>query len=616
MRARVVGTYVPVVLLFGLLTPLAAQPALVYTANSKNGKVLRLDFSAATSAVVNTNTTVNPEGLVLRNDGGLIVCDSKTNSILFYAGAQGAGQSIAPIALPDGPSLDAAGNLYVVGTGNGKVAASVWRIPRNCPSCTGGYGTKVAIDTAPPSTGLEDTRVVPSTGGALTAGDLLVLSREPAKVLRYPGGSPGSPSVFIPTSSFPSRAQPTGMTFTPAGELLVSTLSGTVVRFNSSGTRITPDFATGLGNGRFKIAAGTQDGFDRVFVASRAGGTVFRFKVAPAGTAIADGKVTAGVQYPTGVAMTSGINVTPAGTNVTVNPAPEVQITFDNVTAPGFTTAEMVEFADDRDHENCETKNLRDFSTIDSGVLARLPNVAVPCYVRGFQKMVDEELSGPETFLLAIIDTTVQFTETAEFHGIEEDRFGYQPACPNTALDYEPHTFYSPEQPKGEPPLYESFEWSDCPFTPLSESFGGGYCPVLADISSECGSNVARGYNFSLYLTARDTRTLTDIITEKLWMTHDSMWNRLNPMGLLGGNALYALDTEIHEAIDTWATDPMGAAHELAHFVADAKAGTPADINNSTQNVTGELISRAMSAKFFVCKTATDPAACMAVIAH
>jgi hypothetical protein len=81
---------------------------------------------------------------------------------------------------------------------------------------------------------------------------------------------------------------------------------------------------------------------------------------------------------------------------------------------------------------------------------------------------------------LSLIDTTAAFSRTAEFHGFEDFRLGWDPPCVNsTDATQEPRTFYAREATKGEPVLVEEI------------SFGNQ--PVFVDISSGCGSNEGSG---------------------------------------------------------------------------------------------------------------------------
>jgi hypothetical protein len=295
-----------------------------------------------------------------------------------------------------------------------------------------------------------------------------------------------------------------------------------------------------------------------------------------------------------------------------VTPAPEVELTFQHVTVGGNTTAQIVEFTDNR--PSPADQNLRDF--FDPGPLQdQLPDVKVPRYVRGFKKMLPGDSpgnpTGPPTFLLAIIDTTAGFEGTSEFHGIEEEHLGYQPLCPspNSDLEHEPHTFYAAERPKGEPPLEEDFDFVSCPFDPIS-SPDGLLCPVFIDDSSACGSNKATGWNFSLYLTARDERSRSAILDTK-FRKLKAVVNRFFAEGYVSAATRSVLLPLIDAADDDFEDgDVDDASEKLGDFI---DAVLAASIDNSARNVSGELVGRARSAKFFVCKKSLDVDACGAL---
>jgi hypothetical protein len=568
---------------FILLTvPASAQE--VYTGNGSNSRIVRLDFANRTTTIVNRDKGGRKFlGLALRDDGAdgihLIIGDRSNNSVLFYPNAQGVGQVVTTeISVPDGPSVDDSGNLYLVSAGERNTAPGVWKIPRTCPTCVGGYGTPQIIDS-PPSSVLTDTLVVRTTAGSLVAGDLLVLSQSPARVYRY---HEGSRTTF--TSAFASQAQPTGFAFTPGGELLVATAGGTVLRFNASGTP-QGTFVSGLGKGIFKIAAGMQFGTPRAFIASRTGGTVVRYEIQANGTGTANGSLASNIQTPNGVALTPrSSGVTPVGSPVTVQPLPDFELIFDRVTQAGFTTAEVVEFEDNRG-ESPGDQSLRDFFPLSSPYHTSLPDVTIPWYVRGLGK---NGPTGAPTFVLAIIDTTAKFEETAEFHGFEHIKLGWDPECPNFD-DYaeEPRTFYAPEVAKGELPLVDG--------------------NLFTDISKNCGSNRGGGWSFSLYLTARDVRDPDDILADKLTVLR-GLINDFSPTYYDDDERdllIYYLDyVEYYLSIG----DRDLASLKLGYIINRAR---DADIDNSTRNVSGELIARAQSAKFFACKGESDFQGCI-----
>jgi hypothetical protein len=612
----------PLALVLLLPALVTGQEAPVYATDSKNGRVLRLDFSAATSTVVSTQKLKAPGGLVVRDDGPgdnhLIVTDTEANRVVFYAGAQGAGETIAgDIRKADGPSLDASGNLYLVSRGSRSYPGKVWRIPKDCGGCVGGYGAPFVIEVLYGSE-LVETRVASFTEGDITAGDLLVLAEDcPKAVLRYAGAA-GASVELVAASAFPKGADPTGMALTPGHEILVVTEKGSILRFNASGERLLPDFAKLQGKGPFRIDAGVQDGVARVFVASRSGGKVLRYKILPNGTGEPDGVVSQGLASPNGVALSPAPAFnTPAGLNVTVSPVPEVELTFEEVTQAGNTGATIIDFTDNRPYP-CVTQNLKDFFPVGSPLRTTLPDVAVPCYIRGLPSLLPGDSpaqpTGPETFMLAIVDTSAEFLRTTESHWEEALHLGgYQPPCPSIELKNEPHTFYAPELPKGEPPTVESIEGDhcadDCPFPPVVIG-GESVCPIFSDISTGCGSNRGHSWNFSLYLTARDLRKRSDIVEEKLDMMKAALV-RYYGQGWVPDPPFQELKGLIREA-DEEAEDghPSAASLALGRFITTVRAAT---IDNSVHNVTGELVARALSAKFFICKKAADAAACVAL---
>src|SRR5262249_60881451 len=96
-----------------------------------------------------------------------------------------------------------------------------------------------------------------------------------------------------------------------------------------------------------------------------------------------------------------------------------------------------------------------------------------------------------------IIDSTAQFARTAEVHVEESEFLGWSPSCIDPDVTRRPRTFYVPEvgSPKFEPPIVEG--------------------PVFTDFSTGCGSNIGRGSRFSVWLTARDTRQPSEIVSAK-----------------------------------------------------------------------------------------------------
>jgi hypothetical protein len=587
---------------------------IVFSTNASNDRLLRLDFRNGTAEFVNTDQDAairkNLEGIVVRDDPpglSVIAADSFGNRLLFYPEAQGpdrvAGQVIAAIPRPDGVSLDTSGNLYLVTSSPDTTPAKVWTLPKG-GSRPGGYGDPVVVDPNVPSEFLEDTKVANLTAGSIVAGDLLVLSRRPATVFRYRQGISGwNRTVLVPPSRFPAYSRPTGMSFAPNRDLLVSTFSGDILRFDPAGMRRLPDFASGCGDGRLKIAVGIQEGKSRAFVANRSdGGKVLRYIIKADGTGQPDGAVDERVCRPNGVGIASNTAApTPTGLNVSVKPAHEVQIDYDDVAAAGLTGTRLVEVPDNRScpAHACD-QSLKAFFPDSPSLQALLPDVTVPAYVQGFKKLLPGDApgypSGPSTFLLAIIKTTAGFRRTALAHFEEEER-GLVSACaglgPQSAQAFEPRTFYAPETdpPKSEPDIVENHDGR-----------------LFVDISDGCGSNKGSGWNFSLYLTARDTRTPLDIVDQKLpnlRLALQSFDDFIEPTvfadlngRLATAEAAFARFLAHGRQADR---DAVQAALEGFRSVVDAK---PAAFNIAAahRNVSGELVARTGSVLFILPK--------------
>jgi Domain of unknown function DUF11 len=271
---------------------------------------------------------------------------------------------------------------------------------------------------------------------------------------------------------------------------------------------------------------------------------------------------------------------TPAGQKVRVRPAPEVEITFDNVTVGGVTSARVIEFPDNRGGDI--DQDLQDFFPPGSPLRALVPSVIVPSYVKAMGKGGP---GGAPTFVLALIDTTAVFDRTAEFHGLEDFLLGWDPPCIVAAdRTREPRTFYAREAFKGEPALEEEI------------AFGG---PAFVDISSGCGSNKASGWNFSLYLTGRDSRAPVEVARFKL----QNMQGALSSLGsfITDGAVASSLLGEVQAALASLDSAPASSLANMTNFIAIVD-GNPGAFDNSSRNVAGEFVGRAQSASYILKK--------------
>jgi uncharacterized repeat protein (TIGR01451 family) len=273
--------------------------------------------------------------------------------------------------------------------------------------------------------------------------------------------------------------------------------------------------------------------------------------------------------------------LTPAGLLVRVRPAPEVELTFDNVTTPGVTTASVIEFPDNRSQD--VDQDLRNFFLPGSPYHTLLPSVVVPSFVKPLAKGGP---GGVPTFVLSIVDTTAIFSRTSEFHGFEDFRLGWDPPCVVPAdPTQEPRTFYAREAPKNEPGLVEETQYEN---------------PVFVDISSGCGSNKGSGWNFSLYLTARDTRTPLQVAQFMLLRIQDA----ISSLGVFIDSGIASqLQGEAAAASGTLISSPASSLGNVNNFL--AIVDNPANLSlfdNSVRNVRGEMAGRAQAARYMITK--------------
>lgn len=569
----------------------------VYSTNSSTDTILKLDFATGTSTVVNTDMTqrVRIEGIAVRDDVSaqhLLVCDRGASEVLFYENAAGAGQAITNgIGLPHSVSLDQSGNAYVVSALN----REVWKLPVGGQG-PGGYGTPLLIEAITASSRLTEAKLIPFTAGGLKAGGLIVLSRIPA-VAYYAPPNPVSPTgfdpaqVFVPTSAFPAGAQPTGFAFGPNLDILVALQAGKVLRFDANGARLRPDFASGFGTGLVKIAVGVQGGKSYAFVVDRnGGGKIQRLLINADGTGTIDASVQQHVRPPgdLNTASAAASAPTPTGSNVQVSPAPQVDLTFDNVSSPGITTAEIIEFTDNRGPQNggnyFVAQNLKDFFDPNDPLYNQLPNVTIPAHIQAFGK--GDPQTGPPTFLMAIIDTTATFGRTVEVHYDEAAQLGYEPSCTDADVTMQPRTFYAPEigPPKSEPPIVEG--------------------DIFVNFSTDCGSNIGRGGGFSLWLTGREMDAPVDTADSQL----DNLEAAMDFYPCIDPDVEEELEEELEEAEEAFedyqqSGDPDDQAEAIAHldaFIAVIDANPGGFVTCSPVNVGGELLARAEAAQFSI----------------
>jgi hypothetical protein len=605
--------------------PTAAQDARVVSCNSANGQILEIDFATGTSTlIILDGARVNLQSCVFRSDGAaglhLIVAD-RNGEVVFYENATGGGEIVlgkspANPANPNGLSLDPAQNLYGVTSAPGASTASeakVWMLRRDDGgSLAGGYAGPVAyIDaTIPGIEELGETILVTSNVGALSDGDLLVLSSKPATVLRYraadlaafrsqlaAGTTPAelTPDVFIhpPTAAvpaaqrFPSGATPNGMDLTQDGSLLISAGEGLVLHYLADGTRLTNgtggfvDFATGLGNGQFKIATGQQDGALRAFVTDRNKGEVHRFGFAANGTGILEATV-ADPESPDGIATTTAaVQPTPAGIGVVVTSSSLIVSTIETVPTAGVTAIQEFVFTDPRESEPGAPLDplapLHRSLDLDAEISSLLPaGVEIPAHVRAFRKLdpMSGLPTGDPTFILLVADSSAAVLGTIQHIADESLVLGYEPDCDDPSYGLRPQLFWRDNPATNEPPIPEG---------------------AFINVTNDCGTSRGITKSYSLFLPARDTRAPTAIFDEQF----AGLGTALSGATCIKARTRKALTRQYNKVYNEYYIRgrPKIALAALNTFL-DIVEANAADFASCTANQGGDLRARATASIF------------------
>jgi hypothetical protein len=275
----------------------------------------------------------------------LVVADAQNGRVLRYPGPGPASYAVAtPIftwshqgsgpRYPLSLSSDVAGNLFVVSAGVPfDTRPALWVLPFN--AATGAYGAPILIDN---TCGIVTEVLVATTAAtpvgtaapAWNAGDVLVLSNDifNARVMIYSQAAiqsvlanPSRP-LNNPTSTAigPSLLRgtlPIGMDIWPADathgvSLLLTTLGGRVMRFDSASGAMISDFANGLGLGLQRIKVGTYSTLTYAFVSqfTPGRGKILQFGAPPAnGANLPLTSLSTGNKDPQGLAVSSAGSV-------------------------------------------------------------------------------------------------------------------------------------------------------------------------------------------------------------------------------------------------------------------------------------------------------------------
>jgi|HubBroStandDraft_5_1064220.scaffolds.fasta_scaffold00264_20 hypothetical protein len=333
------------------------------TAVNSNGNAL-YNVSVTPNTPANTGALITGT-TILNTDGGaqgsffavarvpnsvtsamdLIVADAEHGRILRYPGPGPGSYAVAtPVftwshqgsgpKYPIGLSSDVAGNLFVISAGVPfDTQPALWVLPFN--ATTGAYGAPILIDN---TCGIVTEVLVATTAAtpvgsaapAWNVGDVLVLSNDifNARVMVYsqaaiqsvlanPGKPLNNPTSIAVSASLLRGTLPIGMDIWPADathgvSLLLSTLGGRVMRFDSAAGAMAADFASGLGVGLERIKVGTYSTLTYAFVSqfTPGRGQILQLGAPPAsGANLPLASLSTGNKDPLGLATSSSGSV-------------------------------------------------------------------------------------------------------------------------------------------------------------------------------------------------------------------------------------------------------------------------------------------------------------------
>ena len=496
---------------------LFAQTETVYFTGPSNEISVVDSFANGTSTTVINVSGSNFKGLAFRpNDELLLIANPTQGGGLFICSPEGACGEITVLSDAVAVALDPDENLYGVSDGPHKLiiiprddACASVLFPTGCNP--GGYDADLALELdIDLTTRLADVTIVPSDGGGLFQGDIVLLSRSPGRILRMAKLDPsvscdgsvidpdcwGAPEEIVSLSGF----EPTGFTFAPNGDFLISTWDGDVLRRSrddSTGSVFAtlPNSGSGL-----HIDVGVQEGESQVVVAVHQSGIIQRYLL----DGNENGHVTTSVNSPHGVVIgTSTFAPTIAGTNV-VNTFSGIVTTWTTVIDDGISTVKCTTENDPRQGASFElslcvnsTPNNNDPSLsydpslcasesgcdgsdcgLDLGIPAKIPSFA-----GSFQN-----LGGTHVVRLCEATTTASIQGVISDLADESVWLGYLPSC---ASPSDPRFFYFPNP--------SELQNGDFPY-PEGD--------VFTDITDQCGVGGKAGRRSILAPGLVDTRLL------------------------------------------------------------------------------------------------------------
>ncbi len=400
----------------------------------------------------------NFQGLVVRQDN-LIFAASKTLLGSIQVCDPESGQCQPVVSLKEAEGLDISsmtGSLVAVSDDEDLVKLD----PTGCaqtfvsPGCRpGGYQTAFQKRKVPGVNDFVDVKFARVTKGPFSQGDIALLSRNPAKLLKLTSFG-GQPTTVLSQIRFNGKNLiPTGLAFNSAGDALISTFEGLLLRY--PGGNGAPQLFANLGGLGAKLVVGVQgdDLQERIFATVRPG-RVHCYESSGASC----GKVS-GLVLPEGIGIATGaFQATPTGDNVSQILNLGLRTEWEEILQNGASVALCRQFLEIRPIGSLDSLFLCDPSKTYEGFTCAagsspfvdlgLPNV-IPPHVRAFRTGTDaQNPTGPETFQVCIMNTNAGFRGIIRDHvGIPLDLtehtttwigYDFHELCPAPAVYYSP----------------------------------------------------------------------------------------------------------------------------------------------------------------------------------
>ncbi len=370
----------------------------------------------------------NLHGLVVRQDGLLFVANKTQNGTILACDPE-AGICKPVVAFKNAEGLDIStmtGALVSVSDNQDILLLD----PTGCaqtfdsPSCRpGGYKLTFEKRRLQGIDDLADVKFARVSKGPFGQGDIAVLSRRPAKLLRLTTFG-AAPATVLSQIRFNGRnLTPTGLSFNGAGDALIATVEGLLLRYPEGNGA--PELFAQLGGNGAKLAVGVQGAGlqERIFATVKSGRVqCYESNGASCGNV-------SGVVAPDGIGLaTSGFQQTQTGNNVSQILNLGLRTEWEEILQDGASVALCRQFTDIRPIGStdalylCDPANSYEGFTCAAGsspfVDLGLPNV-IPPHLKAFRTGTDPlSADGPPTFQVCVMNTS------AGFRGIIRDHVG------------------------------------------------------------------------------------------------------------------------------------------------------------------------------------------------